>query len=336
MNGRIVWETLGSVVLKGNPLGDPRRREVPVYLPPSYGEQAERRYPVVYFLQGFTGTPKGQVHVHPWKEGLFERLDRLIVEGRALECLLVMPDCFTRYGGSQYRNSEGTGRYEDHVAGELVGYIDAKYRTLAKPEARAVMGKSSGGYGALWLAMRHPELFGHALSHSGDMLFELCYQRDFGPCASALGAFGGSFARFVKEFSAAREKDLFPHALVNMAGMASVYSANPKSPLGFELPFDERTGEIVPAVWRRWLDCDPVRLAAGNARALGGLKTLYVDCGRRDEFFLHLGARAFSRELKKLGVRHSHEEFDGGHSGNAERFESAFALLKKAFSRHAR
>lgn len=332
MNGRIIWETLGSVVLKGNPLGDPRLREVPVYLPASYLRDRTRRYPVVYYLPAFTGTPRGAVESHPWKESLVERLDRLIAEGGAPECLLVVPDCFTAYGGSQYRDSRATGAYETHVVSELVPYVDAKYRTVAAPGARAVMGKSSGGYGALWLGMRHPGVFGHVLCHSGDMGFEACYGPDILKCVNALARWGGSFARFLREFRSAREKSGFPHELVNMAGMASSYSPNPRGALGFDLPFDEATGELVERVWKRWLACDPVRLAEAHAGSLRALKTLFFDCGTSDEFHLHLGARRLARELKRLKVPHVHEEHDGGHFELGRRFERSFEVLKKALA----
>ncbi|MFH1725657.1 MAG: alpha/beta hydrolase-fold protein [Elusimicrobiota bacterium] len=331
INGTLLNETLGSVVLKGNPLGDPRLREVPVYVPPSYFKDRVRRYPVVYFLTGFIGTPKGVVDTHPWKESLVERLDRLIAAGEARESILVIPDCFTRYGGSQYINSEGAGRYEDHIVSELVPYIDDKYRTPGAAEGRAVMGKSSGGYGALVLGMRHPDVFGHVVCHSGDMFFEMSYASDFPKCVNALAQYGGSFARFVREFGRTREKIRLPHSLVGMAGMSCCYSPNPKSPMGFDIPFDESTGETVPKVFKRWQAHDPVRLAARHAGGLKRLRTLFFDCGTRDEYYLHLGARKLSRELKRLGVRHVYEEHPFGHSDMNERYDEGFKRLSEGF-----
>ena len=205
--GTLLIETVGSVVLKGNPLGDPRLREIPVYLPPSYKEDVQKRYPVVFFLQGFTGLAKWSVQTHPWRENAVERFDRLIQEGKAAECILVLPDGFTRYGGSQYINSPGTGQYEDHVVKELVPYIDGRFRTVAKAAGRAVMGKSSGGYGSLVLAMRHADVFGHCVSHSGDTLFELSYGADFPKCVNALKAYDGKFKGFLDAFAASREKE---------------------------------------------------------------------------------------------------------------------------------
>ncbi|MBI3296540.1 MAG: esterase [Elusimicrobia bacterium] len=332
LHGKLLMETVGSLALKGNPLGDPRLREVPVYLPASYTEGTERRYPVIYFLVGFTGYPKAMAQTHPFRENVIERFDRLVAAGRAPEAILVVPDGFTRYGGSQYLNSEGTGRYEDHLVGELVGYIDGRYRTAASPAGRAVMGKSSGGYAAWVLAMRHPEAFGHCVSHSGDSLFEVSCVADFPKCVNELEAYGGDFMAFLDAFRSAPDKASLPHSLVNVTAMSSVYSPNPKGPWGFDLPFDVRTGQVVEKVFSRWLAHDPVRLAAKHAKALRGLKTLYFDAGTKDEFYLHLGARALSRELKSLKVPHVHEEHGGGHMNIDGRYDEGFARLKAGFA----
>lgn len=327
MNGRIQLETLSSVVLKGNPLGDPRRREMPVYLPPSYGTQRRRRYPVLYYLHGFTGTGRGVVNHNPWKENLPERLDRLIAQKKAPEAVLVMPDGFTSYGGSQYVNSSATGRYEDHIADEVVAFIDDKYATVRAPEGRALFGKSSGGFGAMSVVMRRPGIFGHAASHSGDMGFDLCYAADIPKYVTALGKYGDSPEKFVAAFKASSEKDSFEHAAVNMIAMASCYSPNPKAKLGFDLPCAPRTGELDAAVWRRWLEFDPVAAAPKRAAALKALKTLWFDAGARDEFHLHIGARRFSGVLKRLKVRHVYEEHGFGHFDMAGRYDVSLALL---------
>jgi S-formylglutathione hydrolase FrmB len=333
LNGKIILESLGSLVLKENPLGDPRLREVPVYIPPSYPERLQKRYPVIYYLSGFTGTPEGVTRPHRWKESVVEKLDRLISARKIPEAIMVIPDCFTRYGGSQYMNSSGTGRYEDHIVDELVGYVDGKYRTLGTPETRVVMGKSSGGYGALRLVMQRPGVFGHAVSHSGDMFFENCYGVEFPKCVNALAKFGG-FTKFLKEFTAAREKMSYPHELVNLAGMASCYSPNAKNPLNLDLPFDEQTGELTPKVWQRWLAEDPVHMAQKSTAVLKNLKTLYFDCGRRDEFYLHLGARKLSQVLKKAGVAHVYEEHEKGHFDMSGRYDLSLVRLGKALKKN--
>lgn len=333
MNGRVQLETLSSVVLKDNPLGDPRRREMPVYLPPSYGAARGRRYPVLYYLHGFTGTGRGVVNYNPWRENLPERLDRLIAQKKAPEAILVMPDGFTLYGGSQWVNSAATGRYEDHVVEEAVAFIDDKFATVRAPEGRAVFGKSSGGFGALSIAMRRPGVFAHAASHSGDMAFDLCYATDIPKYVTALGKYGDSPERFVAAFRKSRERESFDHAVVNMIAMASCYSPNPKAKLGFELPCAPRTGALDEAVWHRWLAFDPVAAAAGRAAALRALKTLWFDAGARDEFHLHIGARRFSDVLKRLRVPHVYEEHAFGHFDMQARYDVSLALLSSRCQR---
>ncbi|MDX6769719.1 MAG: alpha/beta hydrolase [Elusimicrobiota bacterium] len=327
MNGRLQLETLSSLVLKGNPLGDPRRREIPVYLPPSYGTVKTRRYPVLYYLHGFTGTGRGVVNHNPWKENLAERLDRLIVAGKAPEAILVMPDGFTFYGGSQWVNSTATGRYEDHLVDEVVAFIDDKYATVRAPEGRALFGKSSGGFGALSVVMRRPGVFAHAASHSGDMAFDLCYGADAPKFVTELGRWNDSPEKFVAAFRASRDRGSLDHAVLNMVAMASCYSPNAKSKLGFDLPFAPRTGERDEAVWRRWLAFDPVAAAPARVKELKALKTLWFDAGRRDEFHLHIGARRFSALLKKLRVPHAYEEHELGHFDMHERYDRSLALL---------
>lgn len=326
MKGRLIIETVSSQVLKGNPLGDPHLREIPVYLPPSYGKVRGKRFPVIYELPGFTGTAKGAVNYNPWKANAVERLDRAIAAG-SRECLMVIADGFTSYGGGQYLNSSATGRYEDHVVSELVPYLEDKFGVGGSAGLRAVMGGSSGGYGALMLAMRHPDVFGHAACHSGDMFFEWCYGVDIPKVVTVLGRYGGSMDRFRREFLKSREKWTFDHSGINMIGMASSYSPNPKSPTGFDLPFDEHTGEMIPAVWSRWKENDPVVAAPRYAANLKKLKTLYFDCGVKDEFNLHLGARLLAKTLKRLKVPHIHEEGAWGHFDRAPRYDRSLKLL---------
>lgn len=327
MKGKVQIESVGSMVLRENPLGDPRLREVPVYLPPSYGSQRGRRYPIVYFLTGFTGNGKSTLNTKPWKENLVERLDRLIASGQARECVLVLPDCFTAYGGSQYLNSEATGRYEDHVVSELVPFFEDKLAISRQSSGRAVMGQSSGGYGALMLGMKHPGTFGHVACHSGDMFFEMCYGMDIPKFVTLLGKYGGSALRFTKEFLASKNKGSFDPVGINMIAMAACYAPNRKSPLGFDLPFDERTGELKPKIWARWKESDPVTVAARFKANLKRLETLYFDCGSRDEFYLHLGARKLAEVLNGLRVRHAYEEHSFGHFDMADRYDHSLKLL---------
>jgi enterochelin esterase family protein len=309
-----------SKVLRGNPLGDPAVRRTPIYLPPSY---PKKRYPVYYMLTGFTGFGEMMIQRGAWSESLPERLDRLIATKKMAEAIVVMPDCFTRYGGSQYLNSTATGRYEDHVIRELVPYIDENFRTNGR---RAVMGKSSGGYGAMVLGMRHPDVFQALACHSGDLYFEYCYQADFPKAIDQLRKHGG-----LEKFIAAWEK--LPkrmagnlHAVVNTIAMASCYSPRGKK---IDLPFDLKTGEIRHDVWERWKAWDPVEMLDHHAKDLKKLDCVFVDCGTRDQFALHHGARIFADKARRLGVRLIHEEFDDDHTSISYRYDRSFAVLQR-------
>ncbi len=333
MNGKLQIETISSLVLKGNPLGDPRRREVPVYLPPSYGVKRGVRYPVLFYLPGFTGTGRGAVNYNLWKENIVERLDRLIAEGRAREAVLVIPDAFTAYGGSQYLDSSATGLYAEHIVSELIGFVEDKFAVMRNPEGRAVFGSSSGGFGALTLAMQFPGVFGHVAAHSADLGFDACYRGDLLKMCAVLQKYRGSAARFLAEFRSARDKTGFDHATINALAMAACYSPNKRSSMGFDLPVDTTTGELLPAVWKRWEILDPVNACRKHATALSKLKTLFFDAGARDEFNLQFGARRLAAALKKLKIRHRYEEHDRGHFDLAPRFDVSLALLTKNSAR---
>jgi len=323
--GTVIVETIASDVLRGNPLGDPFVRRVPVYLPPDY-DANDKRYPVVFVLAGFTGRGTMLLNDAAWDETLSQRMDRLIAEGKAQPMILVMPDCFTRIGGSQYINSSAVGRYADHVVQELVAYVDQNYRTTADRNSRAVVGKSSGGYGSLILAMRHPETFGIMASHSGDLYFEYCYKPDFFGALRGLKKYGG-LEKFWNEFQTIRPRDRDFDALLNIVAMSACYSPNPDTPLGFDLPFDTATGELRDDVWQRWLEWDPVCVVDKYLDALKSLRLIYLDAGLRDEYNLQYGARIFAQRLNERGVKFVHEEFDDGHSNIHYRYDYSLKAI---------
>jgi S-formylglutathione hydrolase FrmB len=206
--------------------------------------------------------------------------------------------------------------------------VDATYRTLAAPEHRAITGKSSGGYGAMVTPMLRPDLFGGLATHAGDALFELCYLPDIREAVRALrDAYEGSFDAFWKDF---RSRPAFTKGtdfpLLNIYAMAACYSANEDGSI--DLPFDTATGELDDAVWERWLEWDPVRMVDAHADALRGLRAIYIDSGKRDQFFLDLGAEGFRRALERIGVTDVFFElFDGTHSSIEYRYPIALRYL---------
>jgi enterochelin esterase family protein len=329
LTGRIAVEIIESEVLRGNAPGDPVTRELFVYLPPSYESDSSRRFPVVYALTGFTGRGQMLLNAQAFTPNLAERMDRLINQGIIAEMIVVMPDCFTRFGGSQYINSTATGRYEDYLVSEIVPFVDTRFRTRAEASGRALLGKSSGGYGALVQAMRHADLFGAAASHSGDCYFEYCYLPDF---PKTFRAIKGDPSAFIEKFWREEKKGKLDVPALNILAMSACYSPDTETPLGFRLPFDTTTGKIHPAVWARWLEQDPVRMAAVYADNLRRLKLLYLDAGTRDEFSLDLGARILAARLRDMKIDFIHEEYDDGHFNISYRYDRSLELISKALT----
>lgn len=255
-----------------------------------------------------------------------ERLDLLIAAGRIKPLIAVLPDCLTRYGGSQYINSSATGDYEDYLTREIVPLVDATFSTLENKNSRAVTGASSGGYGALMLAMRHAEIFGLCASLSGDCYFETSLLPDFG---KAFRAIKGSPQGIVeKMWDEEAKKGKHDFDALNIIGMSACYSPRGAD---FDLPFDLETGEIRQDIWAQWLAHDPVRLVEKSVENLKSLRLLFITAGTRDEFNLDIGAKVLCQKLRDFDVPHLHEEFDDGHFNLAYRFNRILELLSQNF-----
>jgi S-formylglutathione hydrolase FrmB len=302
LSGRIDEHVFESDVLRANPLGDPHERPLWVYLPPGYDADESKRYPSIYVIQGLTGQLDMWRNRTPFRRNFPELADELFAAGESPPAVLVYVDCWTSLGGSQFLDSPGTGRYHTYLCDEVVPWIDERYRTLPAPEHRGITGKSSGGYGAMVTPMLRPDLFGGLGTHAGDALFENCYLPEFRETTRALrDEYDGSYDRFWEDFRSrpAMSKDS-DHVLLDSWCMAACYSTDDDGTV--RLPFDPATGKLIDEVWQRWLDKDPVRMVAGRADALRGMKAIYIDAGKRDEWYLDLGAEAFRRELEAIGV----------------------------------
>jgi S-formylglutathione hydrolase FrmB len=336
MKSKVVSVIHQSNVLKDNPLKDPSKREIVIYLPPSY-DKSKKNFPVVYLITGFTGYGKMNMNVSAFGENIQQRVDRLISKKIINEMIIVMPDCFTKYGGSQYVNSTATGRYEDYILEEVVPLTDDLFRTIPGAGSRCIIGKSSGGYGAMWLGMRHPDVFGLLATHSGDSAFEYCYSKDFPPFTVQIQKYGKghkAVQNFIKtqiNFKQPKPKEF--NNIINILAMSACYSPNPKrKEYNFDLPFDIYTGEIIPDIWKKWMQFDPVQQINKYKQNLKKLKMIYIDCGRRDEFNLQAGARIFADKLRKTGIKCIHEEFDDGHMNIQYRYDVSLKYISEHFS----
>jgi hypothetical protein len=331
--GRIEEHAFESEVLKDNALGDPHVRPLWVYVPPGYDDEAERRYPSVYAIQGLTGQLDMWRNRTAFRKNFPELADELFAGGGAPPCVLVYVDAWTSLGGGQFIDSPGSGRYHTYLCEEVVPFVDGKYRTLADAAHRGIAGKSSGGYGAMVNPMLRPDVFGGLATHAGDALFEMCYLPDFRRSVRALrDHYDGSFDRFWEDFHSrppfSKDSD---HHLLNDWCMAACYSADEDGTV--HLPYDTATGELQPEIWERWLAWDPVRMVPGHADALRSLKAVYIDCGSRDQFYLDLGAEAFRRALERIGVTDVFFElFDATHTAIEYRYPLALKYLAERLS----
>jgi S-formylglutathione hydrolase FrmB len=323
-----------SEVLAGNPLGDPARRPLYVYRSPGVARGEGRDVPSIYVIQGFTGQADMWLSRSAFEPTMFERIDATFADDGCPDAVVVFVDAWTSRGGSQFLNSTGTGRYLDYLCDEVVPFIDQRYPTAAQRARRGLSGKSSGGYGAMVVPMLRPDVFGALASHAGDALFECCYQPDFPAVARLLrDDFEGSLEVFHRRLAASDHFDFARFGKpFEIYGYASAYSPDPDRPGEALLPFEIETGRLVPDVWQRWLLHDPVRMAPGHAEALLSMRRIYLDAGRSDEYFLDLGAQAFSNELTRLGVEHTLELFDGRHGGISYRYPGAIRELVLALS----
>ncbi|HEV2593390.1 MAG TPA: alpha/beta hydrolase-fold protein, partial [Gaiellaceae bacterium] len=234
------WHALEitSEALRGNPLGDPHVRPLHVWAPEGDGP-----FPSVYVIQGMTGMVESWFNTAPFVPSFPDEIARL-----SPDAVVVLVDAFTAYGGSQFVDSPGTGKYHTYLCDEVVPFVDERFPTLDAPEHRGIQGKSSGGYGAMITPMLRPDLFGGLATHAGDAVFEACYQLEFPAAARALrDKYDGSFDRFWESFrSRPAWSDRDDPVLMNVYAMAACYSANADGTI--DLPFDTETGELRPDV----------------------------------------------------------------------------------------
>jgi enterochelin esterase-like enzyme len=316
--GTIAEDAVPSPALKGNLVGDSARRPVQVYLPPSYPGRGSGRYPVIYLLHGFQGS-SGQWMAGGPEWNIRDAMDRLIAAGKVREMILVMPDARNKYGGSFYTNSPTTGNWEDFLADDLVAHIDRSYRTIPHASSRGIAGHSMGGYGALRLAMKHPDTFGAVyglsaacLGWGGDLTTE-------SPAWDETLAF--------RDFTDLGSRDGKGYLARAFLALAAAWSPDPaKPPLFVDLPVagvgrDRKRREDACA---RWSANMPVAMADQYRSNLARLRGIAFDVGSRDEFpHIPVANREFALALRRNSVAHTFEEYDGDHNSRAaERIES--------------
>jgi hypothetical protein len=355
--GTLVVLEHDSRILRNNPLGDPHVRSLAVWLPPQYHASAgKRRFPVLYDLVGFGGAGLSHTNWKPFGDNVPERAARLMHENRMGPAIFVFPDCFTALGGNQYVNSTAIGNYADYLTREIIPLVDTEFRTLASREHRGCFGKSSGGYGAMIHGTKYSRYWGAIANHSGDAGFDIVYghdwpntlnelakhrlpkrkagaydaRREAGRKGLADGLDDGRIARFLADvWKKEKLSTAEGHCIMNVC-MAATYDPDPQAPLGFRAPYNLESGERIERRWKRWLACDPINLVGKYRSNLRTLRGIYIDCGWRDQYFIHYGSRMLSQRLSLAGVRHTYEEFDDNHSDIDYRMDVSLPFLYRA------
>lgn len=329
--GQIHRLTVDSTVLKSNRLGDSTARIVDVYVPHGHDGAG---LPLLVDLVGYTAG--GPAHT-AWKnfgENVPERLDRLIGDGKMDPVVVAFPDCFTRLGGNQYVDSPVMGNWAQFLITEMLPAVENRF-SCGGAGKRGVFGKSSGGFGALVHAMRHPDIWSAAASHSGDAGFDLLYMPEFPNVLRALAKHDHSIEKWMNAFEGKPKLDGKDTMVLMILAQAASFDPDPdpQSFLGLRLPVTEDTCEIIEERWANWLAWDPAVMVETHGDAIAGLKAFYLECGTEDQYNILYGTRRIHNSLESRSIAHRYEEFPDNHSGVDYRMDESLPYLAAALSR---
>ncbi|MBZ0090153.1 MAG: alpha/beta fold hydrolase, partial [Thermoanaerobaculia bacterium] len=328
--GILKYVDVPAPALKKSLLPQPDTERAAVYLPPSY-DGSQRRFPVVYYLPGFGDQILLYTEVRLYQGfALKESLDRLIGQGRITEMIVVIPNGLTPLGGSFYVNSPLNGAWEDFISTDLVRYVDQNFRTLAGPASRALAGHSMGGFGALNIAMRHPDVFAAVyalapgLAAPGDLrthpsFADASVRGQVIALLDALRAQDMCRAEVTLLSQASYLNGVFDtyplFALAYGAAFAPAQTGDsrlieyPYHRVGTELVFDELVWDRYERGFGDW--DEKVRQHLANLKELASIT---IDVGERDEHgWIPRGCRYLSQLLRANGVAHELVVFSGGH-----------------------
>ena len=306
---------IDSTALMNNPLGDPAKRSHPVLVPK--GHAPKDGHPVVFMLSGFTGNGPNALNIKTFEMNLPQQLDQARDTGEAPGAVFVLIDAMTFWGGSQFVNSDGTGKYEDFIARETFDAVKANLKVSSDPKNWCVTGGSSGGYGALHLASKFPEKFGLCAAIAPDSFFEASLLNEIRTSLPLLTKFGGIDAVKTELASGRLMKRKEAHTLLNAIAMGLCYAPDGKGRVHW--PVDEATGLVKDDVWKTWLAHDPLHFLSQRLDNLKKLSGIFLDCGSRDQFQLQYGSRQIQLLLKASGIGVDYGEFDGNHFDIGER-----------------
>jgi len=296
-----------GTALEGNLEGDSPERDVTIYVPPGYATDQARRYPVVYLLHGYGGRDDTFIKR---LATLPEAEDRLAAAQGFSAAIVVMPDAFTLHKGSMYSSSPTTGDWERFIAEDLVAYVDSHYRTLVSRQSRGLAGHSMGGYGAIRIGMKRPDVFSALY-----VLSACCLTANRNPRAEAMAPAEAIKTREQAE-KAAQEPGF--GASTNLA-LAAAWSPNPQNPpLFLDLPV--KNGKVRPEIVAKWVANAPLEMIEQYSSNLQKYYSIAIDIGTKDT--LLASNQQLHATMTRLRIPHSYEEYDGDHTSRiGERIE---------------
>ena len=318
-NGRLERVRVHGASLEGNLSGDSPERDVTIYLPPGYDADPNRRYPVIYMLHGYTDSDERWMGLRQSWISLSAVLDSTLADGGVREMIVVMPNSYTRFQGSMYSNSITTGYWEDFITRDLVAWVDAHYRTVADRDSRGLAGHSMGGYGAVRIGMRHPEVYAAVYALSP------CCMAPRWAAPEALAAMASAEQiTTMEQFAAA------PFGTRALIASAAAWAPNPANP-PFFLDMPTRNGEPRHDVMARLAANAPLAMIDQYIPNLKRLRGFGIDSGDQDRGIAPT-VQQLHEILDRYGVEHVFAIYPGDHlNGVAGRIRT---VMLPFFTRH--
>lgn len=316
---------VNSQILKKNPLKDTPIRRCPVLVP----NNKKNYNKWVLVLSGFTGNGGKNFNVR-FHEMIFPNaIDQWTSQKKIPQALYIFVDAMTYWGGSQFINSHGCGRYEDYIMKELLPHIQSHWAPESTPKI-CVMGGSSGGYGALHLSTQYPQIFHQCIAIAPDSFFDMSLLPEIYQALPYIEQWGD--IRGIKK--RIEEEKFFGHSksftVLNALGMSLCYSPKSNCYKKFDSPIDLKSGQVIPSIWKEWKKKDPIYFL--DKRKISKNTSFYIDVGNKDQFHLQYGCRQIRDILQRKKAHIAYNEFDGHHFDISQRRFPALQWLKKVWS----
>jgi S-formylglutathione hydrolase FrmB len=199
-----------------------------------------------------------------------------------------------------------TGNWEAFIAEDLVAYIDGHYRTLPTRMSRGLAGHSMGGYGALRIGMKRPDVFASLY-----LMSSCCLTANRNPSPQQMAA-----AEAIKTRAQAEEAANAPGFGVSVTlASAAAWSPNPaNAPLFFDLPVKD--GKVRPEIVAKWVANAPLEMIDQYADNLKKMYAIGMEVGTKDT--LLASNQQLHNAMVRLNIRHGFEEYDGDHTNRVK------------------